>query len=94
MAVQVRARGEAMALPGWLDAGRRAGAARVHSDMSGRPVQMTTHHAGGHVVHADAKWNNGNSPVGLALAVRMHEQGKATDHVVHSAGETCGHCPA
>ena len=57
-------------------------------------VTWTTHHAGGYVVHADSRWNNGNSPVGLALAVRQHERGAATDHVVHAPGAPCGHCPA
>jgi hypothetical protein len=57
-------------------------------------ITMTTHKAGGYVIHADARWNNGNSPVGLALAVRQHQRGAASDHVVHDAGETCDHCPA
>jgi hypothetical protein len=65
-----------------------------------KQVTWTTHRIGGHVVHADSEWANGNSAVGLAIAVRKHERGEpaATDvpggaHVVHSARETCGHCP-
>ena len=60
----------------------------------------TTHRVGEYIVHADAQWRNGNSPVGLALAVRLHESGRTPQtevsggtHVVHAAGETCGHCP-
>ena len=55
-------------------------------------IRWTTHHVGGYVVHADSEWNNGNSPVGLAVAVRLHERGATTDHVVHADSETCGHC--
>jgi hypothetical protein len=55
--------------------------------------EMTTHRTGGYVVHAESGWNNGNSPVGIALAVRLHKSGNATpSHVVHAAGETCRHC--
>lgn len=57
-------------------------------------VTMTTHKGGGYVIHADEKWVNGNSPVGLSLAVRQHKAGNQTSHVVHAAGETCQHCPA
>ena len=53
---------------------------------------MTTHHVGELVIHAEQGWNNGNSPVGLMMAVRLHQLGRATDHVVHAASETCEHC--
>jgi hypothetical protein len=59
-----------------------------------KQVTWTTHKAGAYVIHADERWNNGNSPTGLALAVRQHERGGTSDHVVHAAGHACGHCPA
>ncbi len=57
-------------------------------------ITWTTHSVGGYVVHADSKWNNGNSPAGLAMAVHLHKSGATSSHVVHAPDETCGHCPA
>ena len=57
-----------------------------------KKITWTTHRAGGYVIHADKRWNNGNSPVGLAVAVRQHKAGIATGHVVHSPGDSCAHC--
>jgi hypothetical protein len=60
-----------------------------------RKITWTTHKGSGYVIHADSKWPNGNSPVGLALAVRLHKAGSDTpSHVIHPGGETCAHCPA
>ena len=63
-------------------------------------TSWTAHRAGEYIVHADAGWVNGSSPVGLALAVRLHKSGASIApelragevHVVHAAGETCEHC--
>ena len=56
-------------------------------------MQMTTHHVSGHVVHADARWNNGNSRTGLALAVHLHLLGRPGPcHVVHRDDKQCEHC--
>jgi hypothetical protein len=60
--------------------------------MTAKQITWTTHRVGAYVVHADSGWNNGNSPVGLAVAVRLHQRGTATDHVVHAADVNCGHC--
>ena len=58
-----------------------------------KPEPMTTHHVGEFTVHAEQGWNNGNSPTGLAMAVRLHRLGRETPcHVVHAASETCEHC--
>jgi len=54
---------------------------------------MTTHRMNGLIIHADRRWNNGNSPVGLALAARAFAAGQPTpSHAVHPASATCEHC--
>ncbi len=60
---------------------------------NGRP-EMTTHKSGRYVVHADSRWANGNSPVGIALAVRSFERGAPTpSHMIHAETACCEHCP-
>ena len=54
---------------------------------------MTKHTVGECIIHADARWNNGNSPVGLMIAAQAFKAGRPTpDHIVHPATETCDHC--
>lgn len=53
----------------------------------------TKHVVRNHVVHAESDWANGNSPVGLMVAVNLYTQGRETpSHIVHLASETCEYC--